>query len=455
MKRWLPWFAIPILFSLWILSNAPTNSGLLQDSDTHVLLANIRERQNPMSWFYGDWPLYNHFYRPISTLFFEFDNALYGQRAAGYGFTNALIAALCVIGAFWLIRELTDDPPTTAIATALFGFAHISLELPTAAFGILFSALAFVSICGLARGKLSTRFWPVALAIFACIFLMALIPGPLNIRSRIVDWLPGRTASVMTLFALPAIAAFIRYLRLTAQITPQPPTPFDQPATKSTVIISSSPKTKLLPFIAAIGLLLALGSYEQAVTIPGILTGALILSHFQGRKVPWIHLTWIWGSLFGYLALRAAVIPRDVSQYQDQQFRSGPGVYMDLANYIAPGFAGIPQLGTIAELGIASLLSGLIWTAIAVLIGNIAVIVGLAKSRDRWLIIATWIMAFVAFLPMAWLKFFGHYHYFPAPFYCLLLVLLAKQTITWVIEAISPTPVQAPPLRVSGEGVGG
>ncbi|RYG37669.1 hypothetical protein EON81_05960, partial [bacterium] len=108
MKRaWPGWLTIALCgVAVWF--SRVGSASLLQDSDTAVLLAKIRERGNPLSWFAGDWPLGNHFYRPVSTLSFELDNALYGNHAEGYGATNALLAIACIAALFWMLRELTD-----------------------------------------------------------------------------------------------------------------------------------------------------------------------------------------------------------------------------------------------------------------------------------------------------------------------------------------------------------
>src|SRR5947209_6221642 len=73
MKRWGIALLAVILACVPILLSHVTTHQLLQDSDTAFLLKTVRERQAPLSWFTGDWPLGNHFYRPVSTLTFEMD----------------------------------------------------------------------------------------------------------------------------------------------------------------------------------------------------------------------------------------------------------------------------------------------------------------------------------------------------------------------------------------------
>ena len=83
---------------------------MLADTDTIALRAGIIERGNAMSWFWTDWPLANHFYRPISTLTMEWDMWRWGNWAEGFGMTNALLVIFCVWGVFALVLELSGRP---------------------------------------------------------------------------------------------------------------------------------------------------------------------------------------------------------------------------------------------------------------------------------------------------------------------------------------------------------
>lgn len=443
MKRWLPWLVIPLVLSVWVLVTHARGNGLLEDTDTKVLLANIQARHNPLSWFAGDWPLFNHFYRPVSTLAFEFDLWRWGMNGSGFGLTNAAVASVCIWVAFWVGRELTDHAPTVGLATLAFGLAHVRLEWVAAAFG-LFWILAWVCLAGFARGPWKLKVVPVALGFLGCVFLASLVPGPLGFASRITGWLPGRTASVMAIFALASVAAYARYERLTAGQKPSPPTPMDLPATKGTVAAQPGKMPWIWVVVSALALALALGSYEQAVVLPGLLTGVAVMFALQGRRVHWVCPVLFWAVLVGYLVLRHQVVPSQVSGYQAQQFRDGPGVFLDLGNYLVPGLTVLPQLQITLETGLFSLLTAAPWLYGALVAGNIASVAGIWHDRRRWLAIGLLLMGFVAFLPMAWLKFFAHYHYFPAVFYCLFLAVLAQIVLRWVAEAVSPPPMAAP-----------
>src|SRR5476649_2125700 len=130
VRRWIGAFLAVLLACLPVYLQRATSKDLVLDSDTSVLLATIRERHAPLSWFTGDWPLNNHFYRPVSTLSFELDNWLYGSNGTGYGLTNALICIACVLLLFWFLRELTDHPILSAGGAALFAIQHVGYQRP-------------------------------------------------------------------------------------------------------------------------------------------------------------------------------------------------------------------------------------------------------------------------------------------------------------------------------------
>ena len=68
MKRWAPWFLVVAGLCALLFAGRTESPSLLEDTDTVALLTRLREVRDPMAWFKGDWPLQNHFYRPISTL---------------------------------------------------------------------------------------------------------------------------------------------------------------------------------------------------------------------------------------------------------------------------------------------------------------------------------------------------------------------------------------------------
>lgn len=445
MKRWLPWFIVSIVSGILVVRTRSWGSVLLQDTDTKVLLNAIRERGNPLSWFWGDWPLANHFYRPISTLFFEFDHAMFGSNAAGYGWTNAILAGLCVLLVFWVAFELTEHAILAGIVAVLFGgfSGGLSLIEWVPGFILLLGGGCFGVVLGGKRGVFggilgvffasfyfSTMFWP---------------PHGFDIPFRIIGWLPGRTASVMTVFCLCATGAFARFMRLNSPQTGlKEATAMDLPATKGTVVANNGEISSIWLVLAFLGLLLALGSYEQAVMLPAVLTGILILYLVQGRRVNWWPILGSWLILAGYLAYRKAVIPSGVSGYQAQQFRSGPSVPIDILDFVLPGVRAVRDLVANLDVGAMLFMTSAPWYWIGLVLANAAGIWLAWRDKDRWLILFAQAAALVSYLPMAWLKYFGHYAYWPATFWALYIVLFGRALFRQMAELWSRAPIQAP-----------
>lgn len=445
MRRWLVGFGLVLLACIPILAFRASGPELLQDSDTAVLLSAIREKKAPFSWFVGDWPLQNHFYRPISTLSFELDNALYGTEAAGYGLTQALLSIACVIALFWLVRELTDQPWMATSTAALFAFWHYQ------GVGWMRTAMVVLGLVGLAAMLLPKR-TPIraVMGFLVCWTAAAVVLPMADVGSRVVAWLPGRTASIMALFALVSIAAYVRCERLSAQRMPAPdPTPLDPPATKGTQLQTAVPKAPWVWMaVSALGMALAFGSYEQAVMLPACFLIVAVALRAQRYRVRWAWQAVAWGMLLAYLALRQIVLPSDVSGYQAQQFRSGPGVWLTLSEYLFPAwpslFSGLKGIGMdVYEVGgVVGLIATFPATALLGFVSNLATY---WEARRDWLIPATaLLLSFVSFLPMAWLKHFDHYHYWPMAFRALLAISLIAVAAKAVASAVSLPAMKAP-----------
>lgn len=441
MKRWLTGLVLPGLTSLLIVLFRATQASLLQDTDTAVLLKAIREAKAPLSWFATDWPLKNHFYRPLSTLSFELDNRLYGDWAAGYGLTNALLAAGCVLLVYWLLREMYDTVWIAVLASTVFGLWHI-LPGPIPLLPQIFALLALLASAGFARGG---RF-QVLVGIGGLAFAATQF-APLNdFGFRIVGWLPGRTASTMALFALASAASYARYERLRFAAVDREPTALDKPATKGTVVLATGSGQLAWVWVVGcwFGLVGALLCYEQAVMVPAVLLGWAVVVRLRGGRPRWSVHAVNWGILFGYLALRAAIVPTSVSGYQAQQFRNGPGVLLSIADYVFPAWNWIAVLATMLSVGWLMLLTLDPWKLVLQVFGNAAAIWQVWKHDSRWATLFALAAAAVSYLPMAWLQQFGHYNYWPAAYRAAFAVLLAKVALDGFVSAVSPRAIQAP-----------
>jgi len=457
MKRWSVALIVAVLSCVPILLRHATNPALLQDTDTKVLLQTIRERNAPMSWFTSDWPLENHFYRPLPTLTFEADNRLYKDDAAGYGMTNALLCAVCVLLLAWFLREITDSVALTAAGTALFGLWHwgntgwLSWAVLHGAAALAIADLAIHGVKGLNKATLrdfpklfqkgsKLRRWVFAYA--AAVFLCTELNGIVGFESRMIAWLPGRTASVMTVFCLTALAAYARYERTSAKQTPAEPTATDEPATKSSVqATTASRQSWLWAILAFVASVLAFASYEQAVMLPTALFGVAVSFRLRRYQVRWGWQVAFWSLIVAYWLVRHAYIPSGTSSYQAQQFRHGPGVYVALFDYLSPGMTALNNLRETWD-GLMILVTDRVYSTVWYAYANASAL--LAAGRHWVLALTGFALSFFAYLPMAWLKPFDHYHYWPMALRSLYVVVLAWGVWELIVNALSPTPKQAP-----------
>lgn len=468
MKRWLPAFLLVVLACLPLLLGHARDPSLLEDSDTRVALAAIRERQSPLSWFTGDWPLENHFYRPISTLTFEADLAISGDAPAGYGRTNALLAAASILLLFWFVLEWLGRPWSACGSALLFALWHHDVEPD--AFGWVFAVGLGLALVGAIRRFASGErsmlgmLGPPTLAALLGLVLASELGGVSYLSYRMLGWIPGRTASTMTVFVLVCLAATARYLRLTripstdeARFSTRldRPTvdrlaglasPLDLPATRGTTRSAPSRRPWVWAVIALVALALALGSYEQAVMVPAMM---LVLALTSPRRPGPMGMVWpaaAWLVLGGYLALRAGVVPTSVSTYQTQQFRFGEGAWIALTNYLIPAWTPLwSAWHSLAAVGVDAFLIGTVQRGLLALASNVAIVVAAWKDRDGKALLAAWLLSVLAFLPMAFLKPFDHYHYLPMAMRAVFVVLLIQLTLRWWLTAVALPARQAPP----------
>lgn len=450
MGRWRAALAVVLLVCAAILALHNRSPHLLQDTDTRVLLARLQERNSPLSWFTTDWPLQNHFYRPISTLSFELDRALFGNSPGGYALSAALYCALCVLGVFWLGRELTDRPWVSAGAATLFGLWHSPL---TVFWEDVLGALAVMMLlAGLARHRASVRYYLPA--VLALLYLGLELNGvhsreaPAGFYRGVLAWLPARTAALATLFTMVACALAARWVRLRRDCEPKEPKATDPPATRSSKQSVATMPSPWLLACAGFAVLLALGSHEQAVTaIPLLLVVLLLDRRLRGRSA--------WGmyaggavALVGYLLLHSAVVPPEPSAYQEQQLRTGSTVWLSLTNYVFP--AGPPlALWWTGIGGLAILATAAFYVFPLRAAGNLVSQLALDGDRVGWAMLSA---SAIAFAPMAMLKPFPHYHYMPMAFRSLFAAIMVCVVWKLMVTAVSPPALQAPPRPAPAPG---
>ncbi|MEJ5170633.1 MAG: hypothetical protein WHU10_06570, partial [Fimbriimonadales bacterium] len=224
---WLVWvLALALVVVAW---NRGTSPALLQDTDTAVLLDTLRRTDDPWRWFTSDWPLANHFYRPISTLTFELDRWLWDGRAEGFGLTNALLAFLSITLLYAALRQLSESRPFAAAGATLFALAH-GPDLPPFVLEFARLVVIAVALAALWRQRWAVAAWSLAVGLWA---VEALAPMA-SARGWVLQWIPGRTASSMTVFCLAALACHAAFVRRYGSREPRTPGPLDPPATRNT-----------------------------------------------------------------------------------------------------------------------------------------------------------------------------------------------------------------------------
>jgi hypothetical protein len=432
---------------------------LRTDSDTAVMLDAVKQH-GALRWLAGDWLLENGFYRPVSSLSIALDYALYGEAGWGFRLTNWLLMALTALGAWTLVRayaRLVGNPYAEWLALGV-GVA-LSLQQTGLTSGVAkWSAWWFVAAVVLlvwatktvlppslrfpplregnpvgegssplregnpvgegssplregnpvgavppaGRGNLQEgvqTIHPSAVppagrgnlqeGVQTILALGALFWGVDRLLAteyaRLITWVPSRTALLGTVFSVWAMYALLRG--------------------------ASGRRWGWL--VLGGGLyLLALGSYEQPITLVA-LVGALAF---------WRRRDWGgWGArAFAVaaacavlvFALRFALLPAEPTTYQRQQLRSslsGP-VFTYLTELLPPVGQWQYWRAVGAQLEVL-LVDKAGWDH---LVGTLLYL-GVLAAVWRWrgLLGGAWLWHALAFLPMAFLHFFEHYMYLP------------------------------------------
>ncbi len=476
MRRWVIGFLVVLLSCIPLFLNRGQSRALLEDTDTKVLLITIHQRNQPFSWFSGDWPLKNHFYRPLPTLSFEIDSRLYGNNPEGYGVTNALLAIACVLLLFWFFRELTDKPALSTLASCLFacwtsgGYTDNASSLIVYAFWAASLFAIFLSLKALLLPSIKSGFWtlgskaakpaePVLVdwprARTAALSALVLWYSAQEVNGGIVSnviyvlptnmiaWLPSRTASIMVVFALTCMAAYARYERTGAERRMPESTPLDPPATKGTPAGAGRKASWPWAVLSIIAAAAAFASYEQAVMLPAALVGVAVLMRMQGYKVRWSWQAAFWLLLVAYMILRKEVLPPGISRYEHQQTRFGPSVFMAIMGYVFPSLQSLIQSCQTLTVGIGILLSVDIYSSVFLFISNVAAFISV--RRHFIFALAGWALSIITFLPMAWVKPFSWYNYWPMAMRSLFTVTICWTGFELLFNAAKPQALQAPP----------
>ena len=351
-------------------------------------------------WFVGDWLLENGFYRPISSLSIVVDYTVYGETAWGFRLTNWLLMVLTAVGAFFLTREyarLIAYPRADGLA------AGVALALSLQQTGLThtlgrWSAWWLVGLVVIGRVIAQRRagapnavlreavrpHWlPLMFALGALFWGFDRLLE--THYTRLITWVPSRTAILGTMFSVWAVYWLVRG--------------------------ASAQRWRWLGLGGAL-YLLALGSYEQPITLLPIL-GTLGFWH---RKL-WG--AWGWkafgvATLAGLLiiALRLTLLPTEPTRYQQQQLRSSVvGPVMSYLTELIPPTAQWQYWRSVGTNLEVLLVDRQGWDNIVGTLLYLGVLVALWRQRALLGGALGWHA--LTFLPMAFLHFFEHYMYLP------------------------------------------
>ncbi|MER3403372.1 MAG: hypothetical protein C4336_05110 [Armatimonadota bacterium] len=427
-----PWWLGLLLIGLlnlagvwvWHYDEGITHPDNFENLDTRMIVARLEKLHAVWQWFTGDWVLGNGFYRPLPSLLYKLDYALWGRHFLAYKWTNGVLAIFCGWLAVWLAWELSRQRWVALGVGVVFSLWQTGF-LGGVPIWVGWVALILGGLWGWRVGS-----WRKGVLIGSLgavgLWELSFIPSlpDLHLASfayRAVGWIPGRTATLMALFALIALSAYCRYCTT---------------GHKGWAIVS------LLGFLGA------LGSHEGAVVLPLLmaLCGWGMLKH-GGRFQVWV-LGIAVGVLLAYLLFYGAVIPTD-TEYHRQRLKRFRNIGNTWLGWLFPPFSQVSlQFQLVWDVPLAvflpTFLGSMLW-GFVYLLG-----LGWALRRERMAIVG-WLGSLGAYLPLSPVIPLMHYYYLPAVFRALwvlaLLMLLVRSSQCFAQAGIA---CSAEPCEQSG-----
>ncbi|MFN4032199.1 MAG: hypothetical protein ACK4ME_01030 [Fimbriimonadales bacterium] len=408
VRVWLLGLGLILTLNLLAVGDWHFDDGLrdgFENLDTRVILRRLQQPHSVWEWFTGDWVLGNGFYRPLPSVLYQLDYWLWRDALLAWKWTNGALAvlnALLVVGFVGALLGRRDF--ALAVGFIFTGWQTGLMPLPPLWLG--WAALGAGVFWGWRVGdwRRGAVWGCVAFALVVELRFIPTLPD-LHLESfayRAIGWIPGRTATLMTLLALLALIGVCFYAR-----------------------------TGRMGW-AALGLggfLGALLSYEQAVALP-ILMGLCLwsVSRKQTRagNAPLIPLLCLL-MLLPYFAFYRTHIPTQ-TQYHQQRLKRFKTLPETALNWAVPtGREAITQID-VALTAPFNLLMPSFWAG---LLGFTAYVVALReglRARIGWL---GWLGSLLAYAPLMPVLPLMHYYYLPAVFRALWagILLLCLHTL--------------------------
>ncbi|MCH8274099.1 MAG: hypothetical protein IH851_04855 [Armatimonadetes bacterium] len=426
--RWTLGLAAVLAVNLWGLALVLRPGDLWGDPanrDLQALLETTREEPGLVRWFLGDWPLGNGFYRPLPSLTFKLDDLLHADNLRGYRFTNWLICAGCSFLLVWFVWEVLRSRRCAIGCGALLAAWQSDLVLFLPMEGASWAVAAVLVVYGLVYGRSGRWCFLAAAAIVVLVGqeMQAALPyreiDSQTLGFRVIEWPPGRTATLMTLFGLTSLGAYCR---------------FEREGLVGWGLLSLAALTA------------ALGCYEQAAVLPAALLGCAVTLRFQGVSVRWLWHLMPWTLVGAYLFLHTALLPADTS-YRVQQARAVSGGIRDLAIWLfRPVRPAIDTKVLIApEIGFAVVVLSGFWLNLARVLAYTA---AYFEARRAWLPILFGLLGSTgAYAALAFQHPFAHYFYFPFAFRTVFVAALIALAWKTVVTGASRRALPAPGKR--------
>ncbi|GIV11289.1 MAG: hypothetical protein KatS3mg020_0780 [Fimbriimonadales bacterium] len=407
MRRWMLGLGLIVLLNLLAVGYWHRDDGLqesFEHLDTRVILQRLQQPHSVWQWFMGDWVLGNGFYRPLPSVLYQLDYWLWGANLLAWKWTNGLIAvlnALMVVAFSWALSERRDIALAGGLMFTVWQ-TGLLLEPP---FWLGWMGLGVGALWGWRVGDLRRGLLWGCVA-FAFIVEMRFIPTlpDIHLQSfayRAIGWIPGRTATLMTLLALLALIGICLYAR------------------------TSRLRWAVLGTTGFVGALL---SYEQAVVLPLLMAlcgwsvvrgqastaqdeAARVLSAPLMRRMTALPLLCLL-LLIPYLAFYRTHIPLQTQYHQQRVKRSKTLPETTLYWLVPTARESIAQID-LARIAPFNLLMPTFWLG---LLGLTAYLVGLReglRTRLGWL---GWLGSLLAYAPLMPVLPLMHYYYCSAVF---------------------------------------
>jgi hypothetical protein len=430
VRVWAIGLGLILLLNLLGVARWHYDDGLwdsFENLDTRVILQRLQQPHSVWAWFVGDWVLGNGFYRPLPSVLYQMDYWLWGDDLLRWKWTNGLLAtanALVLVGCVYTLTGRQRVALLVGLAFTLWqtGFA------PPIPLWVGFGLLAAGVVWGYWQGDWRRGAVWGALA-FALVVEWGFIGNLPDIHTqsfayRAMGWIPGRTATLMTLFALLALWGAAGYAR------------------------TGRARWAALTLGGFVGAMLC---YEQFAALPLLM--ALAVWAVRPPQALAIRAGAVCLAclllLAPYAAFYRAHIPTQ-TQYHQQRVKRQKTLPMTALTWLAPP---APEAWTQVDLAHTapfSLLFPRFWLA---QVGLAAYLVALRyglRSRFGWL---GWLGSLLAYAPAAPLLPLMHYYYLPAALRALWwgILLTCLYTLRPTRRATSVAMVDASCLKRSSQ----